>query len=339
MNYNEFSTYLKHYGIECIYKSGKVVLQSKEKIPEEVVSILQQHKKTIKKYMYMHYLKHNDHECLVELKSSQSKDTLLCLHPIGGAVTCYVSLIDKLKSLNVYGLQSPLLSSLSLPFSAEIDNIIELYAEIIKTRIKNKNIYILGWSFGGILANELSCILPSYGYKVINTIMLDTNFVALEDLLIDEKYIIKGFVNDILRINYVIAADIDRILCENNFYNEDSLNLDRLYELFHEHQFLSSTFPKSVFKLLFTAFRAHTKMHEDYLPKRLAKNLTHIMADDSSEKTSLVNHFLSQNNANLKLHTIADCDHYTILQEPAIEYLADYLNKKILNSRELLCAD
>ncbi|GAB1541761.1 hypothetical protein NUACC21_44340 [Scytonema sp. NUACC21] len=111
---------------------------------------------------------------LVAIQPNGSKPPLFLVHPLGGETLCYRSLAMHLGSDRpVYGLQPRGLDG-KQPLNTGIEDMAAHYIQEIKRIQPNSPYYIGGYSFGGIVAFEMAQQLHKSGEKVAVLAMLDT---------------------------------------------------------------------------------------------------------------------------------------------------------------------
>ncbi|WP_460475473.1 amino acid adenylation domain-containing protein, partial [Bordetella tumulicola] len=93
---------------------------------------------------------------LLPLRSKGEFPPLFCVHPITGLSWCYSSLMAPIeRNYPIYGIQATgLLQERALPIS--ITEMADQYIEQIREISPNGPYYLLGWSFGGFVAQEIA---------------------------------------------------------------------------------------------------------------------------------------------------------------------------------------
>lgn len=111
---------------------------------------------------------------LVRLTDRSEGVNIICIHPAGGTAFCYLTLAEHLgDGYSVYGIQSPKIDDPDFE-SISIRNLAECYvAECISAGIK-KDIVLIGWSLGGVVAHEMAVNFETKGVRVGMLILLDT---------------------------------------------------------------------------------------------------------------------------------------------------------------------
>lgn len=113
---------------------------------------------------------------LSDKNSDQSEKTIYFIHPLGGTVLCYFPIIPFLNNtFSYYGIQDPELASGKLSFNS-MHVMAEYYADQILEHqiIKKTEILLVGASFGGNMAIEISAHLKKKSMLVQKIIMIDS---------------------------------------------------------------------------------------------------------------------------------------------------------------------
>jgi len=110
---------------------------------------------------------------LVEIQGHGSRTPFFAVHPIGGNVLCYAELARELgPEQPFYGLQAP--SPVVLAENPSIEQMAELYIKAIRS-LQPSGPYLLGgWSFGGLVAWEISRQLKAQGETIGLLTLIDS---------------------------------------------------------------------------------------------------------------------------------------------------------------------
>ena len=111
---------------------------------------------------------------LLPLRSRGNLPPLFCMHPAGGLSWVYVSLMSQLHvEQPLYGLQVSGIVPEG-PFPVSVDALAHEYAGAIRRIQPAGPFYILGWSFGGVVAHAVACLLQQQGDEVAMLAILDS---------------------------------------------------------------------------------------------------------------------------------------------------------------------
>jgi len=108
---------------------------------------------------------------LVRIQNQSGRPHLFLIHPIGGNLLCYSSLIRSLKGeFSVHGFQS---SARDQDRQVTIGSIAETYIRELKSQQSNGPPYLLvGWSFGALVGFEMASRLAATG-EAARVVMID----------------------------------------------------------------------------------------------------------------------------------------------------------------------
>ncbi|RKN07615.1 hypothetical protein D7319_18315 [Streptomyces radicis] len=110
---------------------------------------------------------------LLPLRAKGHLDPVFLLPPIGGLSWSYARFLPYIpKGRPVYGLQAT-------RFTGEVDRpesvraLAETYLELIRDVCPHGSCFLMGWSFGGVVAQEIAVLLEASGAEVRNLVLLD----------------------------------------------------------------------------------------------------------------------------------------------------------------------
>gem|GEM_PF-714427 len=111
---------------------------------------------------------------LVALNASGGREPLFCIHPVGGSVVCYTALPQALgEDWPVYAIQDERLNDRREPPFSSITELARQYIAEIRHVQPKGPYFLLGWSFGGIVAHEMACQLEQAGDTIGILALLD----------------------------------------------------------------------------------------------------------------------------------------------------------------------
>ncbi|CAM4112362.1 hypothetical protein BIW53_11840 [Pseudoalteromonas byunsanensis] len=113
-------------------------------------------------------------EQLVKLKEG-TQGQLFMIHPIGGDVACYGQLAQQLAlDFDIYAMQHPCYVSEVINQFDSLHTLAQSYLSEIKQVQQTGPYYILGWSFGGLVALTIAQLLESQAEQVRYVGLIDT---------------------------------------------------------------------------------------------------------------------------------------------------------------------
>ena len=116
---------------------------------------------------------HDPFTPLLTLQSSGREAPLFCIHPVVGLGWSYAGLLRHVKDRPVHVLQVPGLSR-PAPLFGSIPDMAKAYLAQIRKLQAHGPYHLLGWSFGGLVAQEITHLLEAQGESVAFLCMLDS---------------------------------------------------------------------------------------------------------------------------------------------------------------------
>lgn len=111
---------------------------------------------------------------IIKLNKQTKGIPLILVHPVGGGVFCYLPLAKYLEDkFQIYGIQNSVLTNSYKEFS-NLSEMAKFYYEKICEIIKDDEIYLGGWSFGGNLAYEIANQFGSGKKKILKVVLFDS---------------------------------------------------------------------------------------------------------------------------------------------------------------------
>jgi amino acid adenylation domain-containing protein len=229
---------------------------------------------------------------LVEIQRGNSERPLFFVHPIGGNIFCYVDLARELGSeQSFYGLQSFGLAGDETPLN-DVSEMAARYLDAIR-RVQPEGPYMLGgWSFGGLVAYEMAQQLQRAGQEVGLLALIDTHPGTVLEIELDDEALLRQFKSDMNAMNGSEGAGLD------------SDHLNRLFQVFRGN--------------------AHATVH--YEPQPYEGRITYFRASDRLSEYPIdpIDEWRNLAGDGVEVH-VAPGNHYTMLKEPAVLVLADWL--------------
>jgi pristinamycin I synthase-3/4 len=113
-------------------------------------------------------------ERMLPLRARGSLSPLFCMHPAGGLSWVYASLMPTLNLQRpIYGLQVSGIVPEG-PFPSSVEALAHEYVEAIQQVQPSGPYYLLGWSFGGVVAHAIACLLQQQDERVSLLAILDS---------------------------------------------------------------------------------------------------------------------------------------------------------------------
>ena len=162
--------------------------------------------------------KHMSYEPLLPLKKSGERQPIFCIHPGGGSGSVYKNLADALPTdVPVWALQARGLEDTEAPHRS-VTEMATTYIEAIKTIQPEGPYQLVGWSFGGTIAQEMAVQIEAIGQCVSLLALLDTtaNPQALPEIEFDEatqiQKILENFATSMQIQDEIVDIDNDHFV-------------------------------------------------------------------------------------------------------------------------------
>ncbi|MBJ8338145.1 alpha/beta fold hydrolase [Antrihabitans sp. YC3-6] len=110
---------------------------------------------------------------VLPIREAGSKPPVWCMHPGGGLSWCYRGLAKHLQDRPIYGIQARGFDG-STPLAVSVDAMVTDYIEDILAIQQSGPFYVLGWSFGGVVAHAVAAELDKRGHEVAFLGLLDS---------------------------------------------------------------------------------------------------------------------------------------------------------------------
>jgi thioesterase domain-containing protein/aryl carrier-like protein len=116
------------------------------------------------------------HRLLVRLRSSGSLRPLFCVPPAAGLPQVYYRMLEDIDvRIPVYGLQAAGVVD-AAPLPASIADMAREYVDAIRAVQPRGPYHLMGWSFGGVVAHDMTRLLEAEGDEVALLFLVDSYF-------------------------------------------------------------------------------------------------------------------------------------------------------------------
>jgi thioesterase domain-containing protein/acyl carrier protein len=251
---------------------------------------------------------------LVLIQTGEPKPPLFCIHPIGGNILEYYAFANDLdRDRPIYGLQSQGLDGQQKPFR-RVEDMASHYLKEIRTIQPHGPYFMLGYSFGGLVAFEMARQLEADGEK--------TQMLALLDCSAPNLPSARPSVAKSLKIHLCN-------LWQLNFHERSSYVMGRItYRLTKDNQrdFLAKSLykPKDMTPQLLDVLGANLQASEDYLARPYRGRITLFRCQVQD-----LEHYLHPElgwsdlvNGNVDVHHVPG-SHFRMMKEPRVRGLAE----------------
>jgi amino acid adenylation domain-containing protein len=260
---------------------------------------------------------------LVPLRRAGSARPFFLVHPVGGNVLCYAELARQLgPDQPLYALQAPGLKGEQPPLGT-IEELAAYYVEAIRT-VQPTGPYLLGgWSLGGVVAYELAQRFQRAGEQVELLALIDSS-VRQADAPDEAEVsrIAMHFAWDLFR-----TAGMELQPPENLSELGPEALLEALLEQGRVAGLIAPGAEAQEFRALFRVFESNLRASFQYRPKPYTGTVTLLRASEPPlAEGEDADHGWSALAARVERHELPG-DHYTLLQRPHVQKLAERLKE------------
>ncbi|MCC0175466.1 amino acid adenylation domain-containing protein [Waterburya agarophytonicola K14] len=258
-------------------------------------------------------------ECLVPIKQGNSTINLFAIHNLGYGLEFYLPLAKYLDSnIAIQGLSSFLSNELDKPHPRDIRGLAAYYTRNLQQVQPQGPYYLLGVSFGGVIAYEIAQLLVSQGEEVKFLGMVDSFFPNRNEvrkyLPIKERF--KG------HINKTSSQGINHVL--NRLKWRIEYNLNTIQAKLHEIDWIRDNFIDRTSRNFAIVENIrwtndHAKVNKDYAIEPYPGKISMFRAADDMD-SKLDWQKLAQ--AGLAIYDVPG-EHLSVLQEPHVRILAE----------------
>ncbi|MEO6809941.1 MAG: amino acid adenylation domain-containing protein [Isosphaeraceae bacterium] len=258
---------------------------------------------------------------LVHLGVDGPGQPLFLAHPIGGNVLCYKDLARRFDGVRpVFGLQAAGIDGEAEPES-NLETIAASYVAVIRAQQPVGPYLLGGWSLGGVVAFEMARQLRAQGQGVAPLILIDSQPPGARAGSIDDRSLMTAFAIDLARgTGMVDLPPLDR------------LRALKLRSVEAGISWLSAFAPDlgaERLRSLFEVFRANSLALSRYAPRLNPAPLILLRSAGRNGRDPSLgwSHLASKG---VIVHEFPG-DHYTMIQAPAVDRVAELIESEIAN--------
>ncbi|HZI06338.1 MAG TPA: alpha/beta fold hydrolase, partial [Archangium sp.] len=267
---------------------------------------------------------------LVPLRRTGSARPFFLVHPVGGNVLCYAELARQLgPDQPLYALQAQGLKGEQPPLGT-IEEMAAYYVEALRT-VQPTGPYLLGgWSLGGVVAYEMARQFQRAGEQVELLALLDSRPHQDGDASEAEvSRIAMHFAWDLFR-----TAGMELQLPENLSELAPEALLEALLEQGRTAGLIAPGAEAEEFRALFRVFESNLRASFQYRPKPYSGTVTLLRAGDRPlAEGEDANHGWGTLATRVEQHELPG-DHYTLLQRPHVQKLAERLKECLARAHQ-----
>ncbi len=262
---------------------------------------------------------------LVRLQMGDSKRRpLFFIHPIGGSVWCYVSLVHYLDPHQTcYGLQAQGLDGERPPLS-RVEEMAQRYIALVRS-VQPEGPYLLaGWSMGGVVAFEMAQELQAQRQLVTLLALIDAYVPAgYAEPETDEIWFLANLVlSRGLPLDTGLSVDATRF--EPLAPDE---RLTAMWEYLKQGKVVLPDMELSEVHRLFYIFQCNNQALQRYAPRVYSGPIVLFQASQqllAKQRSAEASGWRALAGGGLTVHTLPG-NHYSLLREPHIAILAKQL--------------
>ncbi|MGP0067609.1 MAG: amino acid adenylation domain-containing protein [Isosphaeraceae bacterium] len=265
---------------------------------------------------------------LVDLGATGPGRPLVLVHPIGGGILCYNALARSFDGARpVLGLQAAGLDDEEQP-ETDLVRMASRYIEALLEERPDGPYFLGGWSMGGIVALEMAAQLVAAGHEVPMVVLIDCSVPAPERVphAFDERESLTAFAADLVRASgRETRATIEDLLARH----PDSIRNGTIDPSVLGHELTREIGPERL-RRLHDVFRANRLAMDGYRPRTYSGRVVLIRAGSGRYdlKGDQKRGWKSLLPGGVTTYPLAG-DHYTIMQPPAVERLAEIVSMEI----------
>ncbi|MEM7354625.1 MAG: amino acid adenylation domain-containing protein [Acidobacteriota bacterium] len=248
-----------------------------------------------------------------------------CVHPVGGSVLCYVDLARQLEVERPFlGLQVPDPETAASD-GASLEDMAAEYLRAVRERQAHGPYHLGGWSMGGVIAYEMARQLQSQGEEVATLVLIDAARQHGDPDQIDDAVLASWFVRDLGGLTgqpLELSADRLRTL-------DSAGELAAVVEQARGLEVLQDVSEAEIARLL-AVFRRNFQALLHYRAPAYTGSLVVLKAAATDGSATLG---WSDVAGRVEAYEVPG-DHYTIMQPPHVDALAEHLRGALAGSAE-----
>jgi thioesterase domain-containing protein len=265
------------------------------------------------------------HPALVEIQPNGTEQPLFCVHAVGGNVFSYADLARHLGSRRAfYGLQSKGLDGKHDPY-ARVEEMATYYIEALNSVQPDGPYLLAGWSMGGSIALEMASQLKEQGRHVARLLLIDSapDHGLNPQLEIADHVLLTDFLDD-------AGFRIDTPDFTSERFRQRTLDEQLAYVLgiAKAHAVLPPDTQLADIRRLFHVYKTNQLADRSYVTPPIPCPATLFKASEQPEqrRNEIIDRWRALGPAGIDVELIPG-DHYSILREPNVEFLAESVKR------------
>lgn len=136
----------------------------------------------------------SEYRPIVRLRKSGSLQPLFCVHPAAGLARVYGRMVDRIDArIPIYGLQARGIDDEVLPHASVVE-MARAYVDAVRSMQPAGPYYLMGWSFGGVVAHAMARLLEAEGEEVGRLFLIDTYFSNVGTDTLDPRSTVRSMM-------------------------------------------------------------------------------------------------------------------------------------------------
>jgi amino acid adenylation domain-containing protein len=251
---------------------------------------------------------------LVLMQPGGSKPPIFCIHPIGGNILEYYALAHYLgREQPIYGLQSQGLDGRQQPL-LRVEDMASHYIREMRAVQPHGPYFLIGYSFGGLVAFEIACQLNNDNEKIELLALLDCSSPNLSKLRPSVIQSLKIHLCNLWQLSSKDKIDyiIDRILYRFSNDNERDFLIKSLYK------------PQDLTTPLLNILNTNLQASENYVARSYLGKLTlfRCQVQDLEHHAHSELGWSNLVGTNLDIYHVPEI-HFKMMKEPNISVIAE----------------
>ena len=240
-------------------------------------------------------------ETLTPLQPSGAQTPVFCIHPTGCIAWSYLGLARHLgPDVPLYGLQARGITRPAV-LPSDVGSMAADYLEHIQKVQPSGPYRLLGWSFGGVVAQEIAVQLQERGEQVELLASLDSDPVPDGDAIPDDR---------------LLMANILEFFGHQPAPGDPEPTPARLVELFRAEDNPLAVLDEHQIANLLDVWRNNVRLHRDFQPRRFTGRMVHFSATEGADPSAAVRRWAPFVEGTIDVHPVAAHHDFLMAPEP-----------------------
>jgi nonribosomal peptide synthetase DhbF len=260
---------------------------------------------------------------LLPIRKTGTRSPVFCIHPGGGSSTVYKNLADALPhDVPVWGLQARGLEDNETPHT-NVNDMATAYINAIRKVQAQGPYQLLGWSFGGTIAQQMTTQLEAAGQSVGLLVLLDSvaDPRALETPSIDESAHTQSILENF--------AESMGIKDESININNDQF-IRKLIACISAHGHIPEGTSPDIFRRTITHMIRASKLTAEHIPQMCSANIVFVRAGQEPSPNNPALFDWTQYCTGIVTYKTVDCLHSAMWEAAPSQAIATMLTPMLL---------